>query len=104
MRLELLGELAVVEVLVARELDLAQLELLALVHLEVDADGRLAERVDLEGDVGQVVALRPVEGLDAQAVLEEERVVEGRAGGERQDVANVVALEVVVAPRSRSAG
>ena len=57
-------ELVVVEVLVAGEIDLAELLLLALVHVEVDPHRRLAERLDLEVHLREVVALGAVEALD----------------------------------------
>ena len=57
-------ELVVVEVLVAGEVDLAELLLLALVHVEVDPDRRFAERLGLEVHLREVVALRAVEALD----------------------------------------
>ena len=95
--LEAGAQLAVAELLVADEVDRAQLELPALVDVEVDADRGLAERLDPVADLGEVVALGPVERRDPLAILEEQRIVEGGAGRERQDVADLVAVDRLVA-------
>ncbi len=96
-RLEVLGQLAVAEGFVALEDDLLEVELLLLVHVEVDRDAALAEGFDLEAHVGEVEALGTVEGLDASGVLVQQRIVEGRAGGQGQGVSDLVSLDLVVA-------
>ena len=91
--LELLG----VEVLVPAELDRVERQLRALDDLEVDRHRVPGDLLDLVGHARQVVALSAVQALDPLAVLEEQRVVEGRPGGERQRVADLVALDGFVA-------
>ncbi len=95
--LHALGQLAVVEVFVALELDLAELQLLALDHLEVHRHRVVRQRLDLVVDRCLVVAFGAVQGLDAVAVLVEQRQVERGAGGERQLIADAIALDRLVA-------
>ncbi len=92
-----LAKIALVEVRVALEDDLAELELPALDDLEVHRHGVVRQRLDLVRDRGLVVTLGAVEGLDAVAVLVEQREVQRGARGERQLIADAVALDGVVA-------
>jgi hypothetical protein len=55
----------------------------------VDRHGVSRELLDFVADLRQVVALRPVERLDPLPILVEERVVEGRAGGEGEGIADL---------------
>jgi hypothetical protein len=79
------------------EVDGPEPQLLLLDDVEVHADRGLGDRLDLEADLGEVVALGLVERPDALPVLEEQWIVESGPGGEGQDVANPVALDVLVA-------
>jgi hypothetical protein len=95
--LEAFGQIPVAEVLVPRELDLPELELVLLLDLEVDAHRGLPERLDLEPDGSQVVSLGAIHALDAHPVLEQQRIVESGSGGECEPVADLLAIDVVVA-------
>ena len=85
------------ERLVAREVDRAKLQLLALDHLEVHADRALALGLEVVADLGLVVALGLVLGLDPLRVLDQERVVDRRADRDRQLVLDVVGGNLLVA-------
>ena len=94
---ELFLEFLVVEGFVALEGDGLEAELFVLQYLEVDSDRTLREALDLILHVGEVVALCPVQGLHPTDVFVKQRVVERRAGGERQRVTDLLAVDVLVA-------
>jgi len=95
--LERLLQFGVAECLVALEFHLAQPQLLALVHHKVDGHRARGQILNLVLHPRQVVALGAVNRLNALLVLEEQRQIEGGTRGQREIVADLLAVNLVVA-------
>jgi len=91
-----LAQLVVGERLVAVELDVAELELLALGDVEVHPDRAFTLGLERVLHLRLVVALGLVLGFDPRLVLEQERVVDGGADGDGELLLDVVGGDRVV--------
>jgi len=89
-------EFIVAEDVVTRKFDLAKLELLLLLDLEVDRDRAFSDLLYLISDLGEVVAFAAVERRNALAILAQEREVQRRTGRQGEHVLDLVPVDFIV--------